>query len=326
MQFTQKRWVKEYFTFSKKEKRAVFIMLTMAIVFALLPALFPFLLKANEGEVIDVETQNRLSALTTVVEKNKQAVEDEPEPDHLYQPRQAYQKKYEQGQVKGELFYFDPNTATEEEFIKLGVREKTITTILNYRAKGGKFFKPTDLERIYNLRHEEYERLLPYVQIETAAENQAASAPVFSSSPSKKIEQKQQAAVTVDINTADTAQWKMLRGIGSGYAKRIVNFRNKLGGFVSVAQVAETFGLPDSVYQTIKPYLKVSTASVTKINLNTATAEELKAHPYIKYSFANAIIQYRNEHGMYKAVSDLQKLSVIDQNLYQKIEGYLKVE
>jgi competence protein ComEA len=324
MQFTQKRWIKEYFTFSKKEKRAVFLLLILAIVFALLPAMFPFLLKADEGAVADVQTQNQLSSLASSTENSTRGSEDEP--DHLYQPKQAFQKKYDQVQPKGELFYFDPNTASEEEFERLGVRSKTVATILNYRNKGGKFFKPEDLERIYNLRHEEYERLLPYIKIETVPSVHNTTASTYTSAQPKTIERKEQAAVMIDINTADTAQWKMLRGIGSGYAKRIVNFRNKLGGFVSIAQVAETFGLPDSVYQKIKPQLKLSTATVNKINLNTATTEELKAHPYIKYGLANAIVQYRNEHGMFKAVSDLQKLSIVDDQFYQKVQGYLKVD
>jgi competence protein ComEA len=324
MQFVQKKWIKEYFTFSQKEKRAVVLLLILAVVFALLPSVFPFLVKPDDGEIVDAQTQNQLSSLVATAEKNNQ--EDEDEPDHLYQPKQFYQKKYGQVQSKGELFYFNPNTASEEEFVRLGVRDKTIATILNYRNKGGKFFKPEDLERIYNLRHEEYERLLPYVRIEAAPSEHSTTAATFSTAQPKQYERKEFTAVTVDINTADTAQWKMLRGIGSGYAKRIVNFRNKLGGFVSVEQVAETFGLPDSVFQKIKPQLKLNISSVNKINLNTATVDELKAHPYIKYGIANAIVQYRNEHGMFKAVSDLQKLTVVDNNLYQKVEGYLTVE
>ena len=101
----------------------------------------------------------------------------------------------------------------------------------------------------------------------------------------------------IDINTADTSAFISLPGIGSKLAARIVNFRDKLGGFYSIDQVGETFGLPDSTFQKIKQYLKLENTSIKKININTATVDELKAHPYIKYSVANPIIAYRNEHG-----------------------------
>lgn len=325
MLFSQKKWVKEYFTFSQKEKKAVFLLFILAVLFALLPAMFPFLVKEEEGIAVDAATESQLSSLTVEKEKTNSQNDDE-QPDHLYQPKQNRHQKYGQAQAGGELFYFDPNTASAEELKKLGLRDKTIQTFINYRNKGGKFFKPEDLERIYNLRHEEFERLLPYIKIETAAANRHSETVYQSSSVQTKKYEPSAKAVVVDINTADTAQWKMLNGIGSGYAKRIVNFRNKLGGFVSIDQVAETFGLPDSVFLKIKPYLKLNTATVNKINLNTASVDELKAHPYIKYAVANAIVQYRKEHGTFKAVSDLQKLAAVDETLYEKIAGYLIAE
>ena len=130
----------------------------------------------------------------------------------------------------------------------------------------------------------------------------------------------------IDINTADTTEWKKLYGIGSKLSQRIINFRTKLGGFATVDQVGETFGLPDSTFQAIKPKLMVKSSSIKQINLNNATLDELKAHPYIKYAIANAIVQYRNEHGQFKSVADLQKLGAVDELLLRKIAPYLTVE
>src|SRR6185436_20843184 len=103
----------------------------------------------------------------------------------------------------------------------------------------------------------------------------------------------------IDINTADTTAFISLPGIGSKLAVRIVTFREKLGGFYSVLQIGETFGLPDSTFQKIKQYLKLENTTIKKININTATVDELKAHPYIKWSIANPIVAYRNEHGRF---------------------------
>jgi competence protein ComEA len=117
-----------------------------------------------------------------------------------------------------------------------------------------------------------------------------------------------------------------LKGIGSTYAKRIVNFRNKLGGFVSIEQVGETFGLPDSVFQKVKLQLRLNSSTINQIDVNSSTVEELKAHPYISYSVANPIVQYRNQHGQFSTINDLQKIGAIDGALYRKISPYLTVK
>ncbi len=197
------------------------------------------------------------------------------------------------------MFYFDPNTLSKEGWEKLGLREKTIQTIQNYIGKGGHFKKPEDLQRVYGLHKDEYERLAPYIKIEpgssenekpflTENKNASEAKPDFTKTSRFSI---------IDINKADTSAFISLPGIGSKLAARIVNFRDKLGGFYTVEQVRETFGLPDSTFQKIRQYLVLENNSVKKININTATIDELKAHPYIKYNIANPIIAYRNQHG-----------------------------
>jgi len=124
---------------------------------------------------------------------------------------------------------------------------------------------------------------------------------------------------------ADTTAFISLPGIGSKLAARIINFRDKLGGFYSVEQVKETFGLPDSTYQKIKQYLNLENPSVKKININTATVDELKAHPYIKYILANPIVAYRNEHGLFSKIEDVKKVMVVTEEVYSRIAPYLSL-
>ena len=93
-----------------------------------------------------------------------------------------------------------------------------------------------------------------------------------------------------------------------------------------MAQVSETFGLPDSTFQKIKQYLKLENAVVRKININTATVDELKVHPYIRYSLANPIIAYRNEHGLFSKVEDIKKVMAVTDDIYNKIVAYLAVQ
>lgn len=321
MQFAKPKWIKEYFSFTKKERNATLLLAVIALLFSLLPTFFPFLVKDEQELTVDTVVQQQLAALA--VKSNDPQTENETYSDAaLYQPKESQFEKYRREKFSGTLFYFDPNTATADEWKKLGVREKTIGTILKYRSKGGKFFKPEDLKRIYGLRPDEVERLLPYVAI-AQKEKQQRFAKNETTEPTFVNSRKEFATVAIDINSADTSAWKQLKGIGSGYAKRIVNFRTKLGGFVSIEQVAETYGLPDSVFQQIKPQLKTNASSLRKININNCTADELKAHPYIGYSVANAIVQYRKEHGSFNSVADLQKIGAIDEKLYWKIAPYL---
>lgn len=228
--------------------------------------------------------------------------------------------------VKGELFYFDPNTISISDWKRLGLKDKTIQTIHNYLGKGGQFYKPEDLQRIYGLHQDEYERLLPYVKIEskTSVVNEQ-----FTSSKTTREKQSSKTYTarytTIDINIADTSAFISLPGVGSKLAARIVNFRDNLGGFYSIEQVGETYGIPDSTFQKIKQWLKLDNPSVKKININTATVDELKAHPYIKYSLANPIVAFRDEHGAFSKIDDVKKVMAVTDEIYRKIAPYLTI-
>lgn len=224
-----------------------------------------------------------------------------------------------------ELFSFDPNTLSTAGWQKLGISDKTIRIIQNYLAKGGHFKKPDDLQKVYGLGKHNYERLSPYIKIEAFDAQVPTARDTY-----KKDGQENNPAFTktsryepIDINLADTVAFISLPGIGNKLASRIVNFRDKLGGFYTIAQVRETFGLPDSTFQKIKQYLKLENIATRKININTATVDELKAHPYIRYALANPIIAYRNQHGSFSSIEDLKKIMVITDDVYNKITPYL---
>ena len=244
---------------------------------------------------------------------------------YVYQYDKRKSSYNENDIIKGELFYFDPNTVTESEWKKLGLRDKTIKTIENYRSKGGSFYKSEDLQRIYGLHDDEYERLKPYIKIESHIPNEES----ISSKPKNEIQPAKTYTARysiIDVNTADTTAFISLPGIGSKLAARIITFREKLGGFYSIEQIGETYGLPDSTFQKIKQYLKLDNPSVKKININTASVEEMKAHPYIKYNLADPIVSYRNEHGSFSKIEDIKKVMVVTDEIYKKIEPYLSLQ
>lgn len=127
----------------------------------------------------------------------------------------------------------------------------------------------------------------------------------------------------LEINAADTAAFIALPGIGNKLASRIVLFREKLGGFVSVSQIGEIYGLNDTVFNLILPYLRCDTTLVRKIYVNQAEKEELKAHPYIRWNVANILVNYRHHHGPFRSINDLWKIETLDSSLIQRLEPYL---
>jgi DNA uptake protein ComE-like DNA-binding protein len=130
----------------------------------------------------------------------------------------------------------------------------------------------------------------------------------------------------LDINQADSSDWCKLPGIGIKLASRIVHFRDKLGGFYEVDQLSETFGLPDSTFQVIRPYMHIGSTELQKINLNDTKQETLQMHPYIRWKLAKIIIQYRVQHGGFKSVAELQQLAQMDPEKFKKLEPYLEVK
>lgn len=130
----------------------------------------------------------------------------------------------------------------------------------------------------------------------------------------------------IDINTADTLAWQTLPGIGPGFARRIVSFRDRLGGFYAVEQVGECYGLADSVFQKIQPFLQIGNSSLTKLDLNLTDEKSLAAHPYIRYKLAHLIVQYRSTHAGFKAVAELRSLPLVDEIIYRKIEYYIEIK
>lgn len=129
----------------------------------------------------------------------------------------------------------------------------------------------------------------------------------------------------IDINTADSAAWEALPGIGPTLAARTIRFREKLGGFCTIAQVGETFGLPDSTFKKIQPSLRLHGISLKKIDINEMDEKSLAQHPYIRYKLARLIVQYRSVHGLFSRSEELQNIPLVNDSIYRKLEPYIIV-
>lgn len=128
----------------------------------------------------------------------------------------------------------------------------------------------------------------------------------------------------VQLNSADTLDWQQLRGIGPVFARRIVRYRSLLGGFVGKDQLLEVYGMDSARYLSIAPYIDTDSAETEQLDINSATIDQLKRHPYLDYYQAKAIVRLREKEGAYRSVSDLRRLPVIDTETYNKILPYIK--
>ncbi|MEO7263513.1 MAG: helix-hairpin-helix domain-containing protein [Ferruginibacter sp.] len=306
-----------YLHFTKKERNGTSFLLVIILLVAIIPILIGVFFKKEIPNVLDYT--NDIAALKQKEKENAYKKYDNNATANQHEPYNS-NKVYNNSPVTLHPFYFDPNTLPADGWKKIGLREKTIATILNFVGKGGKFKSPEDIKKIWGLKTEEAEQLVPWIKI-AATENTSErkfEAPFTHTENKRPIE-------IIDINIADSATWESLPGIGSKLSQRIVNFRNKLGGFYTVDQVGETFGLPDSTFQFIKQRLNLTHKDIKKININIATLDELKAHPYIRYHLANAIVQYRTQHGNFTQPEDLKKIMLIDETVYSKITPYITI-
>jgi len=310
-----KHFISEYLTFTKKERTGTIVLLALILFFILLPFFYSLFIKPKVKDATNFK--NEIAAL-----KIKQI----DTTTHFTQS--SFNQQYEQTTEKNNskilsdsLFYFDPNTATGEDWKKLGLRDKAINTIQHYTSKGGRFYKPQDIGKIWGIHPDEVKRLLPYVNIKLKDEHDSKKTVA-----STTFEKSKSIHTIIEINTADTLMLIALPGIGSKLAQRVINFRDKLGGFYSIQQIAETFGLPDSTFQKIKERFIVNIALVKQIDINAATLEEMKLHPYIRYALANAILQYRQQHGKFTSVASIKNIMLVTDDLFNKLAPYLIVE
>jgi competence protein ComEA len=304
--------VPSYLEFTKREKNGIVICIIIILLLLWIPNLYEKIYPAKfppKEELVDVNLK---------LDSNFNNINPASQRKNYYDNDHSGFKKNESDNKPLTPFPFDPNKLSFEGWKQMGLKDKTIKTIMNYTSKGGKFRKPDDIKKVWGISEKQAEQLIPFVIISDKNESSIKNLQNNTSLPKKQSK-------SIDVNTCDSATLEQLKGIGAGFARRIIHYRDRLGGFHSIAQIAEVYGLPDSVFQKIKPLLVLSNDKIKKININTAQLEELKSHPYIRYKLANAIIQYRNQHGNFQNAEDLKKIILMDNDSYSKIINYISL-
>ena len=306
-----KQFFRDYFTFNKRERNGVFVLITiiiLLIVYLNVSDNFyknePVNFSKFEQEIAAFETQQ-----TPVFKAPEKAVIADSS-----------------SQTEINYFDFNPNNLPEEDWLKLGLTQKQIKTIKNYEAKGGSFRKKEDLKKIYGITSELYANLEKHIVFskkeETVVRNTIIEDKQLTADNKKPIKNETK---QLELNTADSAQLTTIKGIGAFFAKSIIKYRNQLGGFYSKNQLLEIWKFDQEKLKAIEDKIIINKLLLTEINVNTCTDKELK-HPYLTWNMVNAIINYRKNHGNYKTIDEIKKTGLVDEETFGKIKPYLIIE
>ncbi|KOF01703.1 hypothetical protein OB69_15215 [Roseivirga seohaensis subsp. aquiponti] len=313
-----KRLVRNYFGFSKTQTNGFMVLTPLMFVLLFVPGIYR---NVTEIEYNEFDSDKRqLDSLVGLWRNNmKPSLEKKVLPD-----------------VNIRLTFFEPNTATQEELMGVGLDQRLASRIYNYRTAGGSFKVKSDLKRIYGFPDSLYQVLEKYIQLPDELPQPKVKVAQPSEKPVKRERklysvEKESAleleSFILDINKADSLELQKLRGIGPAYSSRIVKFRQLLGGFSSIDQVKEVFGITDSLYQSIAPQLRVDEAyQPVQININTATFKEINAHPYISYEQTKEIMNTKSKYGKFRSAEDLKRLSLFDSIQIVKLIPYLQFQ
>ena len=208
-------------------------------------------------------------------------------------------------------FFFDPNIATKSQLLQLGFPEWLAERIVSYRAKGGKFKQPEDLLKIYDFPESLFKELLPYIRIAREEELKEISPTKFTS---------------VELNGADSLMLLTIKGIGPSFAHRILERRQKLGGFVAKDQLLEIYGFDAEKIGEIEDQITIDKSLVRQLDMNKASFKELNNHPYLNYNQVKAIVRYREKFGPIKNVNELKNLEGFTEKDIERIKPYLSVK
>ena len=300
------RWFREYLSFHKSERRGVYLLLGV-LVSLIFFNVYQRVFWKSSWEEIELKYGPAIvefSDLQDSLSENSSS----PKP---WIPSTI------------EYFEFDPNTLDSTGWVSLGFSPKQTVAILKYRDAGAVVRKPEDVKKLFVVDESKYADLEPYISIKPLPEK-AQPTKIFEDRGAYKQESFE--PIIVELNSADTAQLKKLYGIGPSFAKRIVKYRDLLGGYVVKEQVLEVYGMDSARYLPLEESLLVDTTYRTRININTADFKTLLRHPYLNKNQVKAIVNYRKQHGDFRSISELRKIHLISLEDLEKLNSYLSVK
>lgn len=284
------------FVISKRSKRGLLVLILASLVLIFFPRVYMFFQK-EEALVINSEQIAEFERTHKKFEKRN------------YSNYYSKKKKYKAPDSR-----FNPNTYSLSDWKNLGLSEKQSLVVLKFTSRG--IYSEEDLKRIF---------VIPDVLFELIRDS-VVYPERFQNSPNQESFKKQVKQITlINLNTADTTEFMKIYGIGAFYAKQIIRYREKLGGFFKKEQLLEVWKMTPEAYDKIKDHVFISEKDVKRININSVTIEELKVHPYLKWNQANSIVKMRMQRNGFKNIEELKESVLIDAETYEKLFPYLSL-
>jgi DNA uptake protein ComE-like DNA-binding protein len=299
-----RNFLNQYFSFSRAEKNGTLVLVVL-IIFVL--AGYFILPKIIVNRSIDfTDFKNEIEVFEQLISSTEDDVLSLKNGEKTFENMDDIQ-----------FFEFDPNDLSVDKWKHLGLSEKAINTIRKYLKKGGRFYKPEDIKKIYGLKIDWYKLAEPYIKIrEIDATDIKTGARVI-------VNEKK--AALIELNSADSLLLTDLRGIGPVLAGRILKYRNLLGGFVRKDQLLEVYGLAYETFENISQAVIIDTTGITRIDLNKAAYTKLIRHPYLDVYTVKGILNYRDIQGNIKDVNELKDNRIIPEENFSRIKPYIVV-
>lgn len=287
-----KRVLREYFAFPKKERRGLWVLFMIWLI-----VLAYHIYKSREFEYLyhDVDYSIVVSEELNKYDYHRDSVSNE----HVI--------KYK-FRVKPFKYLNDDDF----EFMKLSLYQ--IEIIKRIQESSVSMYTRSDLDNCKELDSSLKQKIIQYVKIYPEKK--------YFIEPNFTLKNKE----IYELNTADTLALDKIKGISEGLSKRILKYREKLGGYKNHEQLKEVWGMDSFSYVQLLKQTHIDTQIIHRININTADMEELGKHPYIGYKLAKLIVNYRIQHGAYTKIEDLWKIKVMNENIFSKIETYISVK
>lgn len=300
---------RQWLSFSRNERFGLVILFVLVCIVAVFPFVYQIFF-FNASPLAQSENFQKVDSFFSALQFVK------------VEPRSSFSVLKEEAPVEitRDLFVFDPNTITVSDLERLGFSNKQAKVIDNYRKKGGVFRRKDDFAKMYVVDSSMFSRLLPYISIQ----------PIFDSlqlAVSKSVEDvKVQEPLLIELNSTDTLELVKIKGIGKSYARRIVAYRNLLGGFVNKQQLLEVWGLNQELFNSVEQNITVDSNLVQTINLNLVEYDDLRKHPYLSDYQAKSIIYFREKQGSFSSVDEIVKNKLVDKVTFEKINNYLTIK
>lgn len=234
------------------------------------------------------------------------------------------------------VFPFDPNHLSIDRWQALGLTQRQAEAIHHFEEKGGHFRTKQDLRRMRVIDPSLFAKWEAYIQLPDTLPLAHRSDSTLRSAPDRDVAERPAPSTgrehvrqpLLEINSADTNQLIAVPGIGPAFARAIVRYRERLGGFHDLDQLKEVYILrdkPEAVAR-LQDRFVVDTLLMRRCPLNSFDAEALGPHPYAGWKVAKALVAYRKQHGPFRSVGDIRGCVLVTDSLYRKLAPYLSTE